>query len=78
MKFQFDTTMLRGLNGPSPPSHLPLMFDHDLAGCDALINYTETVTTIDFVVSEECGVLLESGAAELPMVVRFSRSKSHI
>ena len=68
--------MLRGLNGPSPPSHLPLMFDHDLAGCDALINYTETVTTIDFVVGEECGVLLESGAAELPMV-RYNQFKPH-
>ena len=60
--------MLRGLNGPTPPTHLPLMFDHNLAGCNGSIEYTDRLTTIEFVVSEECGVQMESDATELPMV----------
>ena len=66
--------MLRGLNGPTPPTHLPLMFDHNLAGCDGSIGYTDSLTTIEFVVSEECGVQMESGATELPMVGNFMHS----
>ena len=50
------------------------MFDHNLAGCDGSIGYTDSLTTIEFVVSEECGVQMESGATELPMVGNFMHS----
>ena len=67
-EFQFNTGMLRGLDEENLPSVLALTFDHDLAGCDGHIRYTQQRTFVDFVVDKNCGVSMDSSNTELPAV----------
>lgn len=66
--FQFNTRMLRGLDEDHLPSVLALTFDHDLAGCEGNIRYTQQRTFVDFIVDKNCGVSMDSSDTELPAV----------